>query len=142
MNEPYLITVVGTQTVDGESDSIEVITNGDYSREDSGDITVTYPEFSDENPSVRTDTVVTLRGKTLTIERTGPMSSRLILEKGKRHQCLYDTPMGQMFIGIFTDSIKVIASENGADIRASYQLDFNQHVVSSNEFHIRVEKKV
>ncbi len=141
MNDHYLISVVGTQTIDGESDSIEVITNGAYSRAENGDITVTYPEFSEENPTTRTDTTVTLRGKTLTIERRGPMSSRLILEKGKRHQCLYETPMGQMFIGIFTDSIKVVSSESGCDIRASYQLDFNQHVVSNNEFHINIKSK-
>lgn len=141
MNDNYMISVVGTQTVDGESDSIEVLTNGDYHREENGDITITYPEFSEENPTTRTDTTVTLRGRTLTIERKGEMSSRLILEKGKRHQCLYETPMGQMFIGIFTDSIKVVASDNGADIRASYQLDFNQHVVSYNEFHINIKSK-
>lgn len=141
MNENYLITVVGTQTVDGESDSIEVITNGDYTIAENGDITVVYPEFSEENPTVRTDTTVTLRDGALTIERKGPMSSRLILEKGKRHQCLYDTPMGQIFIGIFTDSITVDADENGGDIRASYQLDFNQHVVSNNEFHISISRR-
>ena len=141
MNDNYLITVIGTQTVDGESDSIEVITSGDYVRDDNGDITVTYPEFSEENPTTRTDTTVTLRGKILTIERRGEMSSRLMLEKGKRHQCLYETPMGQMLIGIYTDSIKVIASDSGCDIRASYQLDFNQHVVSNNEFHITIKSK-
>ena len=141
MNDNYLITVTGTQTVDGESDSIEVITSGDYVRDDNGDITVTYPEFSEENPTTRTDTAVTLRGKILTIERRGEMSSRLMLEKGKRHQCLYETPMGQMLIGIYTDSIKVIASDSGCDIRASYQLDFNQHVVSNNEFHITIKSK-
>ena len=141
MNDNYLITVTGTQTVDGESDSIEVITSGDYVRDDNGDITVTYPEFAEENPTTRTDTTVTLRGKILTIERRGEMSSRLMLEKGKRHQCLYETPMGQMLIGIYTDSIKVIASDSGCDIRASYQLDFNQHVVSNNEFHITIKSK-
>lgn len=141
MNDNYLISVVGTQTVDGESDSIEVITNGKYEVAENGDITITYPEFSEENPTVRTDTTVTLKGGTLTIERRGPMSSRLILEKGKRHQCLYETPMGQMFIGIFTDSVKVQTDENGGDIRASYQLDFNQNVVSCNEFHINIKAK-
>ena len=141
MNDNYLISVVGTQTVDGESDSIEVITNGEYTREENGDITIVYPEFSEDNPATRTDTVVSLRGRTLTIERNGAMSSRLILEKGKRHQCLYETAMGQLFIGIFTDSIRVVASESGADIRASYQLDFNHNVVSSNDFHITVKKR-
>lgn len=141
MNENFLITVVGTQTVDGESDSIEVITNGECTIEENGGVTVVYPEFSEENPTVRTETTVSLRGDTLTIERNGTMSSRLILEKGKRHQCLYDTPMGQIMIGIFTDSITARVDENGGDIRASYQLDFNQHVVSNNEFHISIKSK-
>ena len=141
MNENYLITVIGTQTIDGESDSIEVITNGDCERSENDDVTIVYPEYSEDNPTTRTDTTVSLRGGTLTIERSGTMSSRLILEKGKRHQCLYDTPMGQMLIGIYTDSILVDIDESGGDIRASYQLDFNQHVVSYNEFHINLKKK-
>ncbi|MBQ7218688.1 MAG: DUF1934 domain-containing protein [Ruminococcus sp.] len=141
MNDNYLITVIGKQTVDGESDSIEVITSGDCRIEDNGDITITYPEFSEENPTVRTDTTVSLRGNILTIERRGQMSSRLILEKGRRHQCLYETPMGQMFIGIFTDGIEVELDKSGGDIRASYQLDFNQNVVSYNEFYINIKEK-
>ena len=141
MNDNYLITVIGKQTVDGESDSIEAITSGDCRIEDNGDITITYPEFSEENPTVRTDTTVSLRGNILTIERRGQMSSRLILEKGRRHQCLYETPMGQMFIGIFTDGIEVELDKSGGDIRASYQLDFNQNVVSYNEFYINIKEK-
>lgn len=141
MNDNYLITVVGKQTVDGENDSIEVITSGDCQIEENGDIIITYPEFSEDNPTVKTDTTVSLRGNILTIERRGAMSSRLILEKGRRHQCLYETPMGQMFIGIFTDGIEVDLDRSGGDIRASYQLDFNQNVVSYNEFHINIKEK-
>ena len=69
------------------------------------------------------------------------MSSHLILEQGKRHECLYQTPMGQMFIGIFTDSINADIGENGGEITAAYQLDFNRVVVSYNEFYISVKAK-
>ena len=140
MDDRYLITVLGTQTIDGESDSIEVITTGGYSRED-GRISITYPEYSEEDPNIRTDTTVTYDGSELCIERRGQMSSRLILEKGRRHLCLYDTPMGRMMIGIFTDSITTDMSDSGGEIRASYQLDFNNNVVSNNEFRITVEEK-
>ena len=40
MNDNYLINVIGTQTVDGETDSIEVITSGDYTREENGDVRI------------------------------------------------------------------------------------------------------
>lgn len=140
MENNYLISVVGKQTVDGESDTIEVITNGNFTDED-GVITITYPEYSDEDPNIKTDTTVVLSDNKLTIERNGEMSSRLILEKGVRHQCLYDTPMGQLIIGVFTDQITSSFDEHGGDIRAAYQLDFNQNAVSYNEFHITIKEK-
>ena len=140
MEDNYLITVLGTQTIDGESDTIEVITTGDFRRED-GRVTVAYPEYSEEDPNRHTDTTVTFDGTVLIIERRGEMSSRLMLEKGRRHRCLYDTPMGQMLIGIFTDSITADLDGTGGVIRASYQLDFNNSAVSYNEFKITIKKK-
>ena len=140
MEDNYLITVVGTQTIDGESDSIEVITTGDLHIEDGG-LTISYPEFSQEDPNIRTDTTITMEGSRLTIERRGEMSSRLILEEGVRHQCVYDTPMGSMMIGIFTDSIRADVNEDGGEIRASYQLDFNHNAVSYNQFHVTLRLK-
>lgn len=140
MEDTYIINVLGTQTIDGESDSVEVITTGDMRIEDER-VTITYPEYSEENPSIRTDTVVTFDGTVLSIERSGEMSSRLLLEKGRRHRCLYETPMGQMMIGIFTDSITADVSKKGGVIRASYQLDFNNNAVSYNEFQITIKEK-
>ena len=144
MEEKYIITVVGKQTVDGEEDKIEVFTAGDMTIE--GDkITITYPEYPEEKGSAlsaqTTETTVTLENGVLSIDRQGEMSSHLILEKGKRHECLYQTPMGQMFIGIFTDEIKTDLDEHGGEITAAYQLDFNRTVVSYNEFYISVKEK-
>jgi uncharacterized beta-barrel protein YwiB (DUF1934 family) len=135
-----MITVIGKQTVDGESDKIEVITEGDI-RETGDKLVITYPEYPEDDPQKKTDTTVTLDGGILSIERKGEMSSHLILEQGKRHECLYQTPMGQMFIGIFTDDIKVDLNEHGGEITAAYQLDFNRTVVSYNEFYISVKEK-
>ena len=140
MEDKYLITVIGTQTIDGESDTVEVITTGDFHMED-GRLTVAYPEFSEEDPNIRTDTTITMENGRLTIERRGEMSSRLILEEGVRHQCLYETPMGSMMIGIFTDNITADFGAEGGEIRAAYQLDFNHNAVSNNQFHVTIKPK-
>ncbi|MBQ6335727.1 MAG: DUF1934 domain-containing protein [Ruminococcus sp.] len=139
MNERYKITVIGKQTVDGEQDKIEVFTSGDMEITD-GKTVITYPEYAENNPNSHTDTTVTLEGGVLSIDRKGEMSSHLLLEKGKRHECLYSTPMGQMFIGIFTDSLSSELDKHGGEIRASYQLDFNRSVVSYNEFYISIKE--
>ncbi len=140
MKEKYIITVIGKQTVDGEQDQIEVITAGDMVIEEEK-ITIVYPEYSEDVPAKRTDTTVTLERGVLSIDRQGEMSSHLILEQGKRHECLYQTPMGQMFIGIFTDDIDTRLDQSGGEITAAYQLDFNRTVVSYNEFHISIKEK-
>lgn len=140
-NEKYMIKVVGTQTVDGEKDKIEVITEGSLTCEDDR-IVIVYPEYNNAaDPSKRSDTTVTLTDGILTIQRDGEMSSDLVLEKGVRHECLYRTPMGQLFIGIFTDNLKADISEHGGIIEASYQLDFNSAAVSYNEIYISVQEK-
>ena len=95
MENNYIITVVGKQTVDGESDKIEVITEGDI-RETGDKLVITYPEYPEDDPQKKTDTTVTLDGGILSIERKGEMSSHLILEQGKRHECLYQTPFGAL----------------------------------------------
>jgi len=140
MDERFMITVIGEQTVDGETDKIEVITEGDMSVTD-GKVLITYPEYTQDTPAQKTDTTVAYENGVLSIDRQGEMSSHLILEQGKRHECLYQTPMGQMFIGIFTDSIQADLSERGGCIDASYQLDFNRTVVSYNRFHISIKEK-
>ena len=141
MDDRFLITVIGTQTIDGESESIEISTEGSYARE-GRKVTVCYPEFSEEDPNIRTEASVVLEGDTLIIERHGDIgSSRLILERGRRHQCVYETPFGAMFIGVFTDKLTGTLDEHGGEIYASYQLDFNAGAVSTNEIRITVRKK-
>lgn len=141
MNDRYIITIVGTQIVDGESDSVEVITTGEY--HEDGDIkTIHYIEYGSDDPTAKTDTLVTVEGdKRVIIDRHGENSSRLELELGRRHQCAYETPMGQLMIGVFTDGISSTLSPLGGELRASYQLDFYSDVVSNNEFHIMIKEK-
>lgn len=141
MNDKYIITIVGTQTVDGEKDSVEVITTGEYYESD-GVKTVHYIEYGSEDPLIMTDTTVTVEGdRRVVIDRRGEHSSRLELERGRRHQCAYETPMGQLMIGVFTDEISDTLTDKGGDLRASYQLDFYSDVVSNNEFHISIKEK-
>lgn len=141
MNDNYIITIIGTQTVDGESDSVEVITTGSYC-EDGDTKIVRYTEYGADDPTVTTDTTVTVEGdRRVVIDRRGVNSSRLELERGRRHQCAYETPMGQLMIGVFTDQIIDTLSPSGGDLRASYQLDFYSDVVSNNEFHINIKEK-
>ncbi len=141
MQKEYIITVTGTQSVDGEKDKIEVITTGDYVLK-NGHRYIKYKEYDSENPNIHLDTVVKVESDNkVSIIRMGEYSSRLILENGVRHQCHYNTIMGELMMGVYTSEIHNSLTDNGGHLTVKYQLDFYADLVSDNEIHINVKEK-
>lgn len=139
-NNKYIISVTGIQEVDGEKDKIEVIVTGDYI-EKNGHRYIKYKEYDAEDPNIVLDTVVKVEDGKVSIIRMGDRPSRLILQQGVRHQCHYNTVMGDLMMGVYTSSIEDNLTDNGGDLVARYQLDFFSDLVSDNEFHINVKEK-
>lgn len=141
MQKEYIITVTGNQTVDGEKDKIEFITTGEYVLKNSHRY-IKYKEYDSENPNVHLDTVVKVENDNkVSIIRMGEYNSRLILEKDVRHQCHYNTIMGELMMGVYTSKIENSLTDNGGELRVKYQLDFYADLVSDNEIIINVKEK-
>ena len=94
---PYMISIVGEQKVEGQDDRIEVITEGKYMMK-NGHFLINYKEYDEDLPDKFLNNLVKVENETVTISRKGPLSSQLILEKGKRHQCMYQTIAGTLSI--------------------------------------------
>lgn len=138
--EKYLISIIGEQTLDGETDRVEVLTSGNYMKK-KNHCYIGYKEYDEENPNKYSDNLIKVEDNIVTIIRKGEMQSRLMLEKGKRHQCLYQTVAGDLMIGVFTKTMKNTLNEKGGTLEVSYTLDFNTDLVSENRFIITVEEK-
>lgn len=139
-NEKYLISIIGEQKLDGESDKIEVLTGGNYIMK-NGHSYIGYKEYDEDNPNQYFDNLIKVEDNMVTITRKGPMRSQLMLEKGRRHQCLYQTIAGDLTIGVYTKTMKSTLNEKGGTLEVSYTLDFNTDLVSENSFKITVEQK-
>ena len=132
-NNDYLISVTGIQEVDGEKDKIELTTVGSFMINSRGNFYIGYKEYDEENPEVSSNNVGKVEGDSkVTIIRNGGTQTRLILEKGRRHQCHYRTVMGDLMIGVSTDTIQNKLRENGGKLHVSYELDFNNEMMSRN----------
>lgn len=141
-NDNYLISVTGIQEVDGEKDKIELTTVGSYMINSRGNTYIGYKEYDEDNPAITSNNVVKVENDNkVTIIRNGGNQTRLILEKGRRHQCHYRTMMGDLMIGVFTDTINNSLTEKGGKLHVSYELDFNNEFISKNEFYIDVKEK-
>lgn len=140
MSKEYRISIVGEQRLDGEDDKIEVITEGRFMKKRDR-FFIGYKEYDADNPGEHFDNLIKVEPQMVTIIRKGPMASQLMLEKGRRHQCLYQTGMGDLMIGVFTTNLENNLNEEGGTLEVSYTLDFNTDLVSENRFFITVEKK-
>lgn len=81
---------------------------------------------------------VTANADRIVIERTGTASSILIIEKEKKHYCLYGTPYGDFTVGTHAYEINCGLSEEGGTLEFKYSVDVNSEFVSENELKLVV----
>ncbi len=142
MDDKYIISVIGTQSLDGEEDTIELTTSASYT-ERNGKKYIKYREYDPENGSVYILNIIKIESKNkITLVKSGDERySQLVLECGKRHQCMYTSSMGSMSIGIYTESISYEIDKDGGKIEIDYTIDFNSDFQSDNHMLIILRKK-
>lgn len=138
-NKKYMISIIGEQRLEDDTDKVEVLTTGNYIMK-KDHCYIGYKEYDQENPNDCYDNLIKVEENMVTITRKGPMRSQLMLEKGRRHQCLYQTIAGDLMIGVFTKTMKSTLNEKGGTLEVSYTLDFNTDLVSENRFKITIEE--
>lgn len=137
LNEDYWISITGKQKYEGDEGEIKVDTVGSYTKK-GGVRYITYKEYDDENPGVARTAVLKIEDdKVVTMSKAGSGTS-LILEKGRRHSCLYDTGYGQLSMGVFTSELKNELTDRGGKLKVNYTLDIDAYLSSRNELSIEV----
>lgn len=139
MRENYWINIVGRQKIDDEVGEITLTTLGSYVTK--GDTRyIVYKEYDpDRNNQAVTSVLKVERGNSVTLMR-GAGNTRLILEKGKRHQCQYDTGAGALLVGVFTSEVDSRLNDKGGELEVNYTLDINADLSSTNHILITVKE--
>lgn len=139
MRENYWINIVGRQKIDDDVGEVTLTTLGSYVTK--GDTRfIVYKEYDpDRNNAAITSVLKVDGGNTVTLMRGGG-NTRLILEKGKRHQCQYDTGFGALMVGVFTSEVDSRLHDKGGELAVNYTLDINADLSSINEILITVKE--
>ncbi len=140
MKKDVRITIKGIQYADGDQDLVELTTIGSLCRR-NGAYYISYDE-SEATGFEGAKTTLKVEGdQRVTMRRTGEnMRSQLIIEKGQRHQCFYDTGYGSLTLGISGDDIVSCLDDNGGHLQVRYTLDINASMASENELSVDVEE--
>ncbi len=133
-----LVSIKGFQKQNNDTDSIEMIAVGKYQKTNGGAVAV-YNETEKNGESTR----VLLKfedDKRLIIERSGSLSSKMVIERGKRNQNFYKNAHSNFLMGIYGESLYSELDINGGFISAEYQLDIEGAVISKNKIEITLKE--
>lgn len=120
---------------------VELMTRGSLVLK-GGSYYVTYRETETTGYEGCTTTVkVAEDARKVSMLRFGKQSSQLIIEKGTRHLCHYETGYGSISLGVAADVIEQRLDENGGSLKFSYTLDSGaESFISRNLVDITVDK--
>ena len=116
--------------MDGEKDTIELSSAGTVEINEKG-LRLSYAEPNAEGEM--SQTVLTLIGETVKIDRDGGSEMSMIVQKGKHRKCSLVTPMGVMLLGTY--GTHLAKGSNFLSVR--YDLDVNAVLMSKNELEIK-----
>lgn len=139
MSNDYLITIDGKHKTGDNIETVSLTTLGNYTKHD-GMSCITYTETPATGFDGDVTTLTVEDGRRATLERTGKTNSKLIMEKGQKYMCHYDTGYGNIMIGIFADIIDNNLDHDGGQVRLRYTLDMNSNALSTNELNITVKE--
>lgn len=138
MNEDYLITIRGTMEQGGERDKVKLMTRGSFVRR-NGSFFITYKETETTGYAGCVTTVKVEDSQKVSMLRFGSAPSQLVIEKGRRHVCHYETGYGSLSLGVAADEIESRLSEKGGTVQFSYLLDVDTASISRNTVKITVK---
>ncbi len=139
MNEKkVLISLVSKQSDgDGSPETLEIATEGTFKQTPEG----TYIEYDepDEGMGKSKSGILINTPEHITMTRSGDYNAQLVIEKGVRHNCLYETPYGSLIMGVFAREAEAVFTADGGKIKLSYTVDINSEFLSENDVNISIK---
>lgn len=135
-----MVTVKTVQSDGDQNETMELTAEGKFGIKD-GAYLIKYQDLFLAGPEqpITTSIKITKSGA-VTVTRSGAYQSRFSLENGKRCQCLYSTPYGNMTMGFFGEKIKNALNDTGGSLELVYTIDVNNTQINRNEMFIDIKE--
>lgn len=121
----------------GEDDPIEIITPASYYQK-NGKHYIIYDEVAEGVPGAIKNTVKITDDTLFEISKSGAANTRMVFEKDKINMTSYQTPFGDILIGIHTKDMQMDIREDEIDVNIFYALDINNEPLSDCQIKVNV----
>ena len=144
MTKEVLLCIQGLQFEedarnDEELDKIETICTGEYYNR-NGAHYIMYEEMTEgfEEP---VKNMIKVRGKEFSLTKRGGFQVQMVFTDGKKTMTDYNTPFGNILIGLDTTKVETIEEENMLQIHIDYALEANYQYIADCHIIVKVNSK-
>lgn len=141
MTKDVLISISGLHfgagEENGEGEPVEIITPAAYYLKNDRHY-VLYDEVVEGVPGTVKNTIKIIGDSLFEVRKSGIANARMVFEKGRMNMTAYETPYGEMMVGIHTRDITTEVSEDRIDVHISYALDINSEPLSDCEIDVTI----
>lgn len=143
MTKEVLVRISGLQQPEpeeeqlSEDEPLEVVTPASYYLK-NGKHYILYEEPVEGMPGVIKNRIKISEKSCVEIIKTGITNSHMIFEPNKKNLTYYQTPYGQMLIGVYTTRMNVQVSENAIEVLVNYELDINHQPYADCEINMNI----
>lgn len=148
MKDTVYVTVKGLQLAnqdvdneydDQDSDPIEIINVGKYSVI-NGKEYIKYDEIY-EGESEKSTCLIKIVPGNVEITKKGCVSTHLSFVEGEKTMTFYETPYGNIYLGVITRAIEIDRSDDQVAVRIDYALELNYEQISDCKVEIIVSSQ-
>lgn len=136
MTKDVLVTVRGLQMTPDGDDTIEVTTTGKYYEKD-GKRYLFYDEIGDDTNLIVKNSIQ-ITEEHVSVSKKGLINAQMNFEKENKLVSVYETPYGQMKMGIYTTGICLDEQDDFLELKLEYLLEINNQHVSDSEILLQI----
>lgn len=140
MTDEVIVSIKGLQMAGGEqNESVELISSGIHKQEKDRRF-IQYEEVDEENQEITNVTIIMAPGH-IEILKQGQNNVHMVFEENQKTTSCYQTPYGELMMGIDTTGIRVLEEEDALGIVLEYGLDMNYNHIADCKITIKVLAK-
>lgn len=144
MKDKVYISIKGLQLMaqgdsrmtDEEEEAVEIISVGSYSVV-NGKEYIKYEEVF-EGESRKCTSLIRIADSAVEITKRGAVTAHLSFVPGKKTMTFYETPYGNIYLGIFSRDVSIRRTEESIQINIDYALELNYEQVSDCQVVIEI----
>ncbi len=139
MKKDILVSISGLQYEMDKNDTVEVISVGKYYNR-NGKHYVVYDEIL-ENMDGISNCTIKIAEKQIDIIKRGANNVHMVFEENTKNTTYYQTPYGDLLVGIYTTLIKVTEEEDKITAEINYGLDINYSFISDCQIQLKISSR-